>query len=265
MKKGFTGSIAYSWGDSKDLNSGTSSVAYSNWRYVNNVGGLNNLPLTRSNFSPGSRVVGLVSYKISYLNKTMSTQVSLYYNGQAGQPISYIYNGDLNNDGTPNDAIYVPRNLSEINLVDLKVKDASGNDQIITPEQQWSSLDAFINGDKYLKTRRGQYAERNGARMPFQHQFDLRVIQEFAVNTGNASNKLQLSLDIINIGNLLNSSWGRQYTLLNQQFSLINYTGSTGSTPSFTYNPTLTNGSPWSASDLLSRWRMQIGIRYLFN
>ena len=63
----FQGSLAYSFGDSKDLNSGTSSVAYSNWRFVNNVNGLNNLPETRSNYSAGSRIVGTVSYRKEYL------------------------------------------------------------------------------------------------------------------------------------------------------------------------------------------------------
>lgn len=265
LEKGFSGSLAYSYGDSKDLNSGTSSVAYSNWRFINNVNGLNNLSLTRSNYSAGSRVIALISYRKAYIHDHASTQISLYYNGQSGQPISYIYNGDLNNDGTANDNIYVPRDASEINLVSFTKKDADGNTITVTPEEQWTALDNFISNDPYLKNRRGKYAERNGARMPFQHQVDLRIIQEFSVKTGKNSNKLQLSLDIINFGNLLNSSWGKQYTLLNQQSSIISYAGITGTTTRYNYNPTLINGQPWSATDLNSRWRMQIGLRYIFN
>jgi hypothetical protein len=274
--KGFSGSLAYTYGDSKDLNSGTSSVAYSNWQFVNNINGLNSLPLTRSNYSAGSRIVGLASYRKSYLNNVMATQISLFYNGQSGQPFSYRYNGDLNYDGTSNDLVYVPRDASEINLVSFN-KTVDGNTVTVTPAEQWSALNSFIEQDSYLKDRRGQYAERNGARMPFQHQFDLRVIQEFAVNSSDNSNKLQLSLDIINVGNLLNSDWGRQYSILNQEFALINYTGLTdanpdptgvdytSNTPKFTYNPALTNSKAWSAVDLASRWRMQFGIRYIFN
>lgn len=259
---GFSASIAYSYGDSKDLNSGTSSVAYSNQRYVNNINGLDNLSLTRANFSAGSRVVGLVSYRKEYLKGMAATQVSLFYNGQSGQPISYRYNGDLNNDGTSNDLIYVPNDASEINLVDIP---ASGSNPIITAAEQWNALDAYIEGDDYLKSRRGKYAERNGSRLPFQHQFDFRILQEVAIKAGNSTNKLQFSFDIINIGNLLNSDWGKQYFASNQEFALINYTGITGSTPRFTYNPALTNGEPYSASDLASRWRAQFGIRYIFN
>jgi hypothetical protein len=42
-------------------------------------------------------------------------------------------------------------------------------------------------------------------------------------------NKFQLSPDVINIGDLFNSDWGKKYTLLNQQYSLINYPGVTAS------------------------------------
>lgn len=277
LTKGFSGSVSYTYGESKDLNSGTSSVAYSNWQFVNNVNGLNNLPLTRSNYSLGSRVAGLVSYRKEYLGGHAATQISLFYNGQSGQVFSYRYNGDLNYDGTSNDLIFVPANASQINLVPYSVT-VDGNPVTVTPEEQWAALDKFLQTDRYLRDRRGQYAERNGARMPFQHQFDLRILQEFGVNAGNSSNKLQLSLDILNVGNMINSDWGKQYTLANQEFALINYLGLrdddpaagnavdfSANTPRFTYNAGgQTNSKAWAANDLLSRWRMQLGIRYIF-
>jgi len=275
LDKGFSGSLAYSYGDSKDLNSGTSSVAYSNWRFVNNINGLNSLAETRSNYSAGSRVVGLVSYRKDYLSGRMATQVSLFYNGQSGQPISYRYNGDLNYDGTSNDLIYVPNDQSEINLVSYTV--GSGAQAVtVTPAEQWESLTSFIDSDDYLKERRGQYVERNGSRMPFQHQFDVRVIQEFALQAGRNVNKIQLSFDIMNLGNMLNDDWGKQYTLANQEFALINYLGLTDTdasagvnystnTPRFTFNPATTNGKAWAAHDFFSRWRAQFGVRYIFN
>jgi hypothetical protein len=243
-----------------DLNSGTSSVAYSNWRYVNNVYGLNDLPLTRSNYDLGHRVTGLVSYKIAYLNDMLATTVSLFYNGQSGQPISYIYYGDLNNDGTTNDMIYIPASIDEIDLVPITGANP------VSVEDQWKALDAFIEGDKYLSKHRGQYAERNAARLPFSHQFDLRILQDVKVKVGNTSNKLQISLDILNIGNLINKKWGESRYLTNQQFNLINYKGMSGTTPTFTYAPSgMSNGEAFSVSDFSSRWRMQLGIRYVFN
>ena len=169
---GLNASVAYSYGHSYDLNSGTSSVAYSNWRYVNQVNGLNNLELTKSNFDPGSRFIGFVSYQKEYLNKSMSTHISLYYNGQSGQPLSYIYNGDMNYDGSANDLVFIPKTSADINLVSYTTKDADGNTITHSPEEQWTALDAYLAGDEYLKDHRGEYAERNGARLPFQHNFE---------------------------------------------------------------------------------------------
>jgi hypothetical protein len=261
---GFNAQVSYTYGKSTDLNSGTSSVAYSNWRYVNNVYGLNDLRLTRSNFDLGSRISGFISYKKDYLKGLMSSQVSVFYNGQSGQPLSYIYNGDLNNDGTTNDMIYIPATQADINLVTIP---ATATKPAVTPDEQWAALDAFINGNKYLKSHRGQYAERNAARSPFQNQFDFRFMQEFKIKVGNETNRLQLSFDILNVGNMLNKKWGHSIYDSNQQFSLINYKGQTTvTTPTFTYDGSgQTNGHPYLISDFSSRWRGQIGLRYIFN
>lgn len=206
------------------------------------------------------------------MNKSMSTSISLYYNGQSGQPLSYIYNGDMNYDGTTNDLIYIPKQQSDINLVTIP---ASGSTPAVTPDEQWKQLNAFIESDKYLREHRGEYAERNGARLPFQNNFDVRIMQEFKVKTGSVTNKFQVSFDLLNIGNLFNSDWGRQYSATNLQSTLINYTGlenlGTSQAPNFTNKPKFTytggglvNGNPYSASDFYSRWRGQIGIRYIF-
>jgi hypothetical protein len=275
FKNGFNTMAAYTYGHSEDLNSGTSSVAYSNWRYVNNVGGLNDLKLSRSNFDMGSRVIGFVSYQKAYAQDKMSTQVSLFYTGQSGQTLSYIYNGDMNYDGSSNDLIYIPAQMSDINLIPYTTKDAAGASVTVTPQEQWDKLNAFIEGDKYLKANRGGYAERNGARLPFQNQFDVKVLQEFKFKTGNTTNKFQLSFDIQNIGNLINSDWGRQYYASNQQNSLIDFKGlenlgtstavNYSNKPTFTYTGgSLMKNKSYSASDLASRWRAQIGLRYIF-
>jgi hypothetical protein len=260
---GFNAMVAYTYGRSYDLNSGTSSVAFSNWRYVNNVKGLNDLELSPSNFDLGSRVIGLVGYKIKYLNDNASTHISLFYNGQSGQPISYIYNGDMNNDATSNDLIFVPKQMSDINLIAVKY-----NGVDLTPQQQWDNLNAFIEGNDYLKERRGQYVERNGSHIPFQHVFDVRILQEFSFKTGNVTNRFQISFDIMNLGNMLNKDWGRSYYASNQQNSLINYiapTKTAPNTPQFTYTgASLTKGEAYSISDFTSRWRAQFGIRYIF-
>jgi hypothetical protein len=276
FEKGFSGSLAYAYGESNDLNSGTSSTALTNWQNTNQVNGENMLSLSRSNYSLGSRITGLVTYRKEYLNNHMATQISLFYNGQSGQPISYKYNGDMNYDGTSNDLIYVPGDASEINLITKKVT-VNGVSVDLTPDEQWANLNAFIEGDSYLKTRRGSYVERNGARMPFQHQFDLRILQEFALSNDRFGHRVQLSIDILNVGNMFNEDWGKSYTLLNQEFALINFEGMqdvdpnagfdySSNKPLFSYTGGgQTNNKAWAANDFFSRWRMQFGLRYIFN
>ncbi len=170
----------------------------------------------------------------------------------------------MNNDGTSNEMIYIPANQSDINLIDIPV--SATNLTLITADEQWMALDVFISGNKYLNIHRGEYAERNAARLPFSHQFDIRLLQEIKVKSGGFTNKLQITLDILNFGNMLNKKWGHSIYASNQQFSLINCKGQvTTTTPTFTYDASgQTNGNPYLFSDFLSCWRGQIGLRYIF-
>ena len=137
--------------------------------------------------------MGYVAYRKEYLNNHMATQVSLFYNGQSGQAISYRYNGDLNYDGTSNDLIYVPANQSEINLVPYTV--GTGPSAVtVTPAEQWAQLDAFIEGNDYLKERRGQYAERNGLRTPWNHELDMKLMHTFNLSSTNKQHTLQVRI-----------------------------------------------------------------------
>jgi hypothetical protein len=263
FEKGWNGSVAYTFGKAVDVFPATSSTALSNWTFINNVYGPNDPREATANFDTQHRIMGNLSYRKEYF-KNFATQVSLFYNGQSGQPLSYIYNGDYNNDSGSNDLIFVPTNQSEINLI--ATTGATGK----TADQQWTELNAFIEGDPYLKTRRGQYAERNAARLPFQHVFDIRILQDISVVAGGTRNKLQLSVDLLNFGNLLNKDWGRDNFVANQGFSLINYsglgTGAEATKPRFTYTGAgQTNGKAYQAQNFSSRFRGQIGIRYIFN
>ena len=82
----------------------------------------------------------------------------------SGSPFSFVNQGDVNRDGSSrNDLVYIPRNQSEINLVDFT--DANG--VVVTAETQWNRLNNYIENNDYLRSRRGQYAERNGAKTPW--------------------------------------------------------------------------------------------------
>jgi len=263
---GLTASIAYTYGRSKAVNDGTSSQNSSQWRYMENVNGLNDLDLSYSDFDLKSRVTGYVSYSKEFL-KHLKTTVSIFYNGQTGMPYSYVYYGDINGDGErTNSLIYVPSNVSEINLVDIG---NPGDADYVSAAQQWADLEKFINDDDYLKDRKGKYAERNAARTPFEHVFDLKFSQDIFTDIGSRQQKISFTLDIFNFTNLLNKDWGRKYYVGNGARTLVDFEGfeADGTTPQFTFEKPEDKMDIYTPDDSgvsSSRWQMRFGIRYTF-
>lgn len=258
---GLSAMVAYTRNRATSVNDGTSSVAFSNWEFVQTVNSPNSPALATSNFQTRHRVIGSLEYSISYgKGKNFSTGFSLFYIGRSGQPFTYLYNGDLNGDGArTNDLLYVPRSQNEIRFIPLS---ASGNLPAMTAAEQWTAFNAFIENDPYLRSRRGKYAERNGAEMPWENQFDVRITQDIGGLVKGTKNRLQLTFDIINVGNLLNKEWGRQFFVSNQANTLVTYTTSSGG--GFQFRPPA-NGLGHQVSGLGSAWSGQFGVRYLFN
>lgn len=277
LTRGLSGTLAYTFGRAKAMHDGTSSQNSSQWRYIENVRGLNHLDLSYSDFDLGSRVLAFVSYKLEYANN-FATTLSLVYNGQSGQRYSYVYmdhyaNEDdtkkfygINNEGeNPGNLIWIPANINQINFVEY---DADGK-FVGTKEEQWAKLNSFIESDKYLSNNRGDYAVRNGSRLPFESVIDLKLVQDFYINAIGKRHTLQLTLDIFNFTNLLNSEWGIRRYITNDAFALIKYEGKgADGKATFTYNGGDDVESAYNVSDVGiygSRWSGQIGIRYIFN
>jgi len=271
LSKSFTNGLnlfaAYSYGDAEAIFEGTSSQNSSQWRGAFTTDGRNNAELGRSDFALGTRVIGSAGYAIDWTNNgNFNTNISLFYNGQSGDVYSYVYNNRniANESGSNNrerSLIYVPADRNDIALVD---------DGDVTADEQWALLDKFITEDDYLSTRRGQYAEKNSNRTPFTHQFDLRIAQNFGANIGGKGNKLELSIDIFNVGNLINSSWGTVYSnpfayrLIDFEGYITDANGEDTTTPTFTFSETDLGDERFNISDRASRWRGRIGLRYTF-
>ncbi len=253
--------VAYNYNIAADMNSGASSTALSNWEFVQVVGDPNNPQLATSNYQLKHRYTAILAYNVDY-GKNFRTTVSFFYNGNSGQPFTYLVNGDLNSDGRfGNDLIYVPANSSEIKFADRL--NSANNAVVATAAQQAAAFEAFINGSKYLSSRKGKYAERNGEHTPWEHVIDAKIAQDFVVKTGNSKHNLQLTFDIFNLTNLLNKSWGRQYFVSNQAYNVltsVNRTSGAFIGKGFNFTP----GKPWTTA-FGSRWQGQLGIRYTFN
>ncbi len=259
----------YTYGNSVVVNEGTSSQNNSQWRFMEAVGGRNNIGRSTSDYDLGHRINAYVSKKFTYLNKSMATTVSLVYNGQSGNPYSYVLNKGLVrdlDDFETNDLIYIPTQSDLTSMVFLS--NTTGG-VTYTPQQQKDMFSAYIDGDSYLSKHRGEYAERNGARLPFTHVVDLKLQQDFNLKLGAKIYQLQVTYDIFNFTNFLFRDAGKQYFISNDQSIILNFTGyvsSTDLTPQYKFTPPAT-GKPYTISDGVfnsSRWTSQLGVRLSF-
>ena len=128
-------------------------------------------------------------------------------------------------------------------------------------KEQRDDFWAYINEDSYLKGRKGKYAERGGAIMPWHHQLDLKFNQDFFLNVGGKRNTLQFGVDIKNFLNFLNSDWGIYKTVNNT--SLLSYKGGAyqfqkngGKKLTDTYS---------NLNSFNSTYSIQFSVRYIFN
>ena len=261
---GLNSTVAYTYGVAKEINSGISSTASSNFSFNQVAYDPNNPELGYSRNDQRHRIIASTGYTFGYAGGAMATTFTAFYEGLSGQPITYIYgqSRDLNNDGnTSNDLLYIPTDVRDPNQIRLVSTDTR------TVAQVQDQLDAYINADPYLRTHRGQVAERFAARLPWTHEIDIRVAQDFNFMAGGKKNTLQITFDIFNLGNLLNKNWGNQYVVSNNAVELLR-AESTGPNqqPTFSFPASFAqNNRAYDFSNLGSRWQGQLGVRYSFN
>lgn len=259
--------LAYTYTGAKTLMGNQGNQASASWTNMPTVNGASNLVMQPSQYNASPhRVIASLNYTIPYARR-FATSVGLFYAGYQPGCYSYIYSGDMNNDGVNNDLLYIPRTRDELLFADNVNK--NGN-VLFSAEQQRDAFWKFVNQDPYLKKHKGEYAEAFGARLPWIHRFDLRVVQDISLLIGKQKNTLQLSLDILNIGNLLNDSWGviQSTTPANNGRLLKRQSLTADNTPVYLFLP-VNNKLPVrtfeSNKNTTNCWQLQIGIRYIFN
>ncbi|MBH8558696.1 TonB-dependent receptor [Hymenobacter negativus] len=283
-------SVAYTYGQSKDISNGIRNSPQSNWE-LNPALNVNNPALAYSNFDLRHRVVASLN-----LHKTFAQRFTGYFTSvltyASGSPYTWVYNNNFFGNGQQNVQLaYIPTSASDIVFV---TKGAVAPVPVTNPNgygvdasgAQSAAFNSFVDNDSYLKTRRGQYTERNAGRTPWNNQADVRLMLDVKLGSLEANaagivpkaHTIQVSLDIINFGNFLNSSWGRQYfvpntfnSTLGTGLTQVGYADAAG-TISTSYNatsfnrPAFTYGAPatYSIDQLASRWQGQLGMRYSF-
>lgn len=268
-------SASYTYSKAKSYGDGVGdqvNSAYYNNRY--SVNGNNDMELGYGTYVAPNRLLISASYKKDY-GKNFGSEVGLIYEGMnmgyadgySCTRYTYQLTGNVVNDYGSNGLVYIPASreaLNEWKFTD--VKDKAGK-VTYTAEQQKDDFWAYINQDDYLKNHKGEYAERGGAVMPWHHQLDFKFNQNFYLNVAGQKNTLQFGVDIKNLANLLNNSWGLYKTVNNTK--LLKYTaGKNGAAGSFQFqkngkdvlSKTYTNYTSFN-----STYSIQFSIRYIFN
>ena len=257
LEYGFTGALrglhftaAYTYSQSKSVNDGFSAQSSTNWGRTYAVDS-NNPTLSNSAYEFPHKVVSSLSYSRRY--GRYGTNVMLLYNGHSGEHYSLTYykgGKDVNNDTYKgNSLIYIP---TEAEMDSISWADESSKE----------SYNDYIKGDKYLNSHRGKFAERNSHSLPFVHRLDLHVAQSFYFDK-SSQRRVELTWDVINLTNLLSRSWGMVYRTSNWALTPLTVTEiqsvKGGYRPVYKFTK-----SNYTTDDVLSRWRMQIGIRVVF-
>lgn len=271
FSNGLSGMIAYTYNNAKDLTANPGSVALSAWRSSASVGSLNDPGVSYSAFSMPHRVNGYISYSVDWAKNHLRSTFTLYYSGTNQGRLSYVFSNDMNGDTFGQDLIFIPR-PDQTNFVDVKNKETGKVTYSATEQQR--DYEAFLNGNSYLKKRQGQYAERYGDVQPWINQFDFKFMQDIASNFGsNNRYSLQFSVDILNVGNLLNKNWGVYYTNGMQSyenFRLFTYTGQNAAgAAQYTLNASSSDNfkknSKWvGQNSTASTWGILFGLRLSF-
>lgn len=272
----FEAHAAYTYEQARDVQSLTSSVATSNWRFGRALAGDQySQTLDRSRFELPHRVVAYGTFSLS-----TRTDFSVTYVGSSGSNYDFVYGGsgglgDLNADGAQgNDLVYIPADVAKDSEIRFSgVSPVPGADN--SPEaqaqriaEQRTAFERFITSNDCLTRQRGRIMTRNSCRSPWTNTVNVSLRQALPTIYGQA---LAVQLDVFNFLNLLNRNWGQQplpplgggsvplLTHVGQTAGAL--TGQNGSQGIFTFDPSF---EKYDRRHVGSAYQMQVGVRYGF-
>jgi hypothetical protein len=233
---------------------GTSSVASSNWnnRAVFNA---NTQELHRAELEIKHRILINVAKDFQFF-KGYKTTVSTLIDCHSGLPYSFVFSGDANGDGTTgNDLLFVPKRGDYSAARFATATDEANFYRIV---------------DLYRLTE-GQRVDANDHRYPWVNTVDLSLKQQ--IKLPGWRHHLTLGLDILNIGNMLNSRWGvirgsNQFYVKRESVATVNFDGTTKQYVYSKVSSDLANGkfapSKGRGEPAATRWSVLVSARYEF-
>ena len=246
---------AYTHTVSKEVTGMPGSAAESAFTYVPTSEGPNNIRLHNSQYVTPDRFVASAT-----LHDKCGNHYSLIYETwRGGYNYSYMISNDMNGDGYAYDALYIPTDAEVQNNLF----------RFVSEDDKARFMD-YVHGDSYLKKHQGEYAEGYSVYSPWVHRIDIAYKHDFKLNIGKTKHTLQLSMDVKNVLNFFNSSWGVSKYMnssLNEGRILRYENTDADGYPVFS-TPKAVNGNTktWVPNHAIGQcWYASIGIKYMFN
>ncbi len=246
--------VGYGHQDVLDVNPGTSSQASSNWDYLATEDP-NNPKLSTSNYEIEHRFTMAFNWRKDFF-EDLFTSAGLYLERRSGRPYSYTFArstlifGDPRQGSRQRQLFYVPSGPTDVEY-------AGG--------LTWAQMESFIEANG-LSEYMGQITPRNAFNSPWVTIADLRLAQE--IPTFFKGTRGVLTLDVENLGNLIDSDWGRLRQVSFPYVSPVLDAAINPTTGKYIYRPVSGATAPqdpsFTASALPSVWRIQLGVRFEF-
>jgi hypothetical protein len=188
------------------------------------------------------------------LPKVKGFQLGARYVGSTGRPFSLTVNGDINGDDyNGNDLAFI-----------------FDPDDPATPPAVAASMRRVLANPSnvargYIRRNLGRVAGRNATFAPWVWRVDARLSRALPKLAGRSA---EVVMDVYNVANLLNSSWGGQYLLpagisasnpVTQRLTLLNVVGFDQATRGYRYTVNENVGVLRKQGD---PYQIQLGLRY---
>ncbi len=258
---------------SKELTGMPGSDATSAFTYIPCYQGPNYVGLHNSQYVTPDRFVASATVH----DKSGNHYSLIYETWRGGYNTSYLMAGDMNGDGYQYDVVYVPTD-AQAGYYDANGQLHGGTDFRFVSQDDMNRFLDYVHNNSYLESRQGEYTEAYSHYSPWVHRIDFGYKHDFKLNVGKTKHNLQLSLDVKNVLNLFNSSWGIS-KIANQDFSTAPSNGVQYSTimklegvDAQGYGVYSTpkaidgNTKTWKPYHSLGQcWYASVGVKYFFN
>ncbi|HYW30248.1 MAG TPA: carboxypeptidase regulatory-like domain-containing protein [Gemmatimonas sp.] len=256
---------SYTWQrayDNSSLGCCTSFESYSSTRIgaagPNNIGGVGD---TDGAWGPSGFVRNHTFVLSGFASLPLGFRLSGVWRLQGGTPWSPEQGGDLNADGLSfNDRpfIFAPDNLP----VSVPTSVTGATERAAYIAEQRARYGTILREYECVGDYVGRIIERNTCRQPWFNRLDMSIRNRIPTRVGQS---VELSLDLFNVLNGLNSKWGRYEAVSAANRNLVTPVSYDATNQTILYTVPANFGQERTlGANLLLQFSAQLGVRYTF-